>query len=169
MMDHNNPLQNYNGYSQPPQTPQMEQPLNEILFTNTSYSYTDYFPATDNNTISASYTINNYEQSPAFSFVNNASTTPTTQSASQNIPHSSSSESLNTAIANNSYHFEIPGFKIIIIPTTTTTPYANLNNSNTQNQFQQDNVPLNIVTNNSQIQFQQNSNESFINFNNFRG
>ena len=60
-------------------------------------------------------------------------------------------------IANNSYHFEIPGFKIIVIPTpisSISSPYSNLNNLDMQNQFQQDYVPWDIITDNSQARLQ---------------
>ncbi|RIA98582.1 hypothetical protein C1645_812646 [Glomus cerebriforme] len=69
-------------------------------------------------------------------------------------------ESLNM-IANNSYQtnpfeifrFEIPGFKIIIIPTISS--YVNLNNLDMQNQLQPDHhLTTNIFTDNSQTQFQ---------------
>jgi hypothetical protein len=62
------------------------------------------------------------------------------------------------------FRFEIPGFEIVVIPTTPTTSFSNSANLNMQNQFQQDQTQFQ--------QQQQNSrgvNGSFINFNNFRG
>ncbi|RIA88051.1 hypothetical protein C1645_739680 [Glomus cerebriforme] len=63
------------------------------------------------------------------------------------------------------FEFEIPGFKIFVVPTTT-----NLTNlDNVQNQFQNDSFSSN--NNNNSIQFQQQNQNTFINdsfnFNNF--
>ncbi|RIA85712.1 hypothetical protein C1645_781247 [Glomus cerebriforme] len=221
-MDYNNFLQNNNTHSNNLQSPQMNQPLSNALYNNVnaSCSYTDYFPAVDNNIIPAS---NTYEQQLSFANGGHAiSTTPyapqyigqnifpsplgslvTTVNSSQ-INHSgvfrfeipgfeifivptyspyTNSNDLNmqnppqrdiTSTAQSLFYapqgvfrFEIPGFKIIIIPTS--SPYVNLNNLNMQNQPQQNYVPSNIVPSNLQNQFQQNSNDAFINFNNFHG
>src|SRR5207248_5837895 len=84
-------------------------------------------------------------------------------------PSSIPLNSLNSMIANPSqseiFRFEIPGVRIIVIPTS--SPFANLTDLDAQNLFQQDytNYSNNIFTDNLQ---QQNSNESF-NFNNFSG
>jgi hypothetical protein len=205
MMDHNKTLQNGNGfdsYSQPPQVEQ--QSLPNVLHDNANppCNYSDYFSATDNNIIPASYTYppSNYEQQQVMFY----NATPTTSYAPQYTA------SLNV-IANNSSQtncseifFEIPlEFKIIIkcIPTTSTVQNQfqqdytsnivadnlqtqdytsssivadNLQNYNSSNiinndlQTPQDFNSSSIVNNNSQIQFQQNSNQSFTNFNNFR-
>src|ERR1044072_7062684 len=138
-MNQNNPLQNnttgLNNYPQPPTNMiQMEQSdYSDYLFTNV---------------ISDSYATSNYgqqqfEQSEqsAFSFVNNEDSTSTTQSsyyAPQYANRGTPSLNTNFSQSNNSeiFRFEIPGFKIIVIPTS--SPFANLTNLDMQNQFQQD-------------------------------
>jgi hypothetical protein len=140
-MDQNNPLQNnfnntgFNNYSQ--------SPTNVIPMDYSSYLFT-----TDDNVISESYAARNYEQQQseqsekfAFSFVNNEDSTLTAQSLyyAQAPQYSTSSLNTNSSQANNSeiFQFEIPGFKIFVVPTS--SPFANLTNLDTmQNQFQQD-------------------------------
>jgi hypothetical protein len=178
-MNQNNPLQNYfNDNAQP--------------MIQTEQSGSDYFSAVGDNITSSSYATSNYEQQPeysAFSFLNNGNAQPLSsaqQYTDQNI--SSTLNSLNTMIANSSqseiFRFEIPGFQIIIIPTS---PHANVDMQN-----QQDYTYLNPTTSlvgqsqlNQEQSYvysangttsggssthyqQQNFNESFNNFNNLR-
>ncbi|GBB84884.1 hypothetical protein RclHR1_11470005 [Rhizophagus clarus] len=109
-----------------------------------------------------SYISNNYEQQATFSYISNqytTSTNSTTQHYStttssytpqyigHNVNYNSSqfiqnvSPQFNFPQTNNSqlFRFEIPGFEIIIIPTSSS--FVNLNNlnmQNHQNHFQQD-------------------------------
>ena len=173
--------QNGNGFNSYSQQPQLGQPLSNVLHdnVNASCSYSDY-SATDN-IIPAShiYTPSNYEQQQA--------TFPNANSTMSYAPQYTIS--LNVIAGDSSEIFlEIPaGAKIIIrcIPTSTMQnqfqqSYTsnivadNLQNYNSSNiinndlQTPQDFNSSSIVNNNSQIQFQQNSNQSFTNFNNFR-
>ncbi|GBB95793.1 hypothetical protein RclHR1_02610030 [Rhizophagus clarus] len=174
-MNCDNSLRNNASYSnnlQSSQSFQMEQPSLNTLY-NTS-NYNDYSSATDNDNVPASYT----EQQHTFSFVGDEHATTR---IAQPLPHapqyapqynSYSYPSLNSInmIPNSSevFRFEIPGFKIIIIPNS--SPYSSLyTNLDNLDQPRQVFTPPNIVIDNSQTQLQQNSNESFINFNNFHG
>lgn len=173
-MDYYNTLQNndeFNNYSNNLQPLQMDQPLSNTLNNNVNSScdYSD-FSIMSNNNIPTSYMANNYEQQQSLlSSVNNENHTATTQSLSyepQYTSHdghiiSSPLNSLNM-ITNSSqinrsdiFKFEIPGFKIVVIPTSSTTssPYTNLNNFDTQNQVQQGYTSPIVDTHNSQTQF----------------
>jgi len=178
MDNNNNPLQNNDSYSEISQPLQMDQPLSNNTFynnnVNSSCNYAD-FSVTSNNIIPTSYSASNYEQQQStFSSVNNENVTSATQSSSYAPPQYTSSHvslplnspnmiTTNPSQTNHSeiLRFEIPGFKIIIIPTSSPTPplYGNLNNLDTQNQFQQDYASSNVVADNSNPQIQ---------FNNFR-
>ena len=181
-MDHNNPLQNdihngfidnggFNSYSSnlPPTNVIQEQPSSNTSYNNLTTSYD--FSA-------ASYAANNYEQQPMFYNEHATSTLQSYPTNSSNSGHNvNSSPLINFPQINNPeiFRFEIPGFKIVVVPTTlTTSPCSNLTNLNMQNHLQ-DHTFSNIITYNSQSQFQQQQrnsldvNESFINFNNFRG
>jgi hypothetical protein len=180
MMDQNNLLQNnfndnaeFDSYSQP--MIQTEQP-----------GYPDYFSTAED---SAFYTTSNYEQQPensAFSFPNNGNAQPLSnaqQYADQNI--SSPFNPINTTIANSSqtaevFRFEIPGFKIIIIPTSSSlanldvqdytylNPTTSLVGQSQLNQEQSYASSVNRTTSggSSTHHQQQNFNESFNNFSN---
>jgi Fe-S cluster assembly iron-binding protein IscA len=145
-MDQNNPLQNnfsntgFNNYSQ--------SPTNVIPM-----DYSSYLLTTDDNVISESYAARNCEQQSeqsAFSFVNNEDSTSTAH-APQYSNQDTSSLNTNSSRANNSesFQFETPGLKIIVVPTS--SPFANLNNFDTmQNQFQQDYIYSNSSLNQEQ-------------------
>ncbi|CAB4397540.1 unnamed protein product [Rhizophagus irregularis] len=133
----------------------------------------------NNDIVPTSYT---QQKQPMFSFASDENTTAGT---TQLLPHaptapydsyniSSPLSSLNMIYNSSQSHsevfrFEIPGFKIIIIPNSSphSSLYANLDNLDIQNQSQQAFTSPNVVIDNSQIQFQQDSNESFTNSNNF--
>src|ERR1043165_3752107 len=115
-MNQNNPLQNnttgFNNYPQPS--------TNMIQMEQSDYS--DYLFTTDDNVISDSYITSNYgqqqfEQSERSAF--SLDSTSTTQSLYYTPNQEISSLNTNSSQANNSeiFRFEIPGFKIIIIPT----------------------------------------------------
>ena len=172
-MDNNNPLQNnvnnihdgfidnggFNSYS------------SNLPPTNLNTSYN--FSAMGDNTSAT----NNYEQQPMFSFMNNQDATSTMQSYPMSSQYTDdynvNSSPLNFPQENGNpeiFRFEIPGFKVEIFVTPTTSITTNLN---MQNQFQQQGHTFsNVITDNSQTQFQQQQqnsldvNESFINFNN---
>ncbi|GBC10651.1 hypothetical protein RclHR1_00980028 [Rhizophagus clarus] len=120
-----------------------------------------------------------------FSFVSDEyATTRTTQPLAHTPQHDSynsydipfSINSLNM-IPNSSqshsrvFKFEVPGYKIIIMPNSSpySSLYTNLDNLDTQIQSQQVFTSPKIVVDNSQTQLQQNSNESFNNFSNLHG
>ncbi|RIA82761.1 hypothetical protein C1645_834868 [Glomus cerebriforme] len=175
-MNHNNPLQNnvnnthdrfvdnrFNNYSSTSTNViNMEQHS-----TNSLCNYTD-FSATEGNNMLASYATNNYEQQTTFSFLNNEHVISTTQSystitssyAPQYIDHNvnqnppqyiqNTSQPLNFPQTNNSqiFRFEVPGFKIIIIPTTSSIL------TSLDMQIESHNVSFsNNTTDNSQTQF----------------
>ncbi|CAG8652855.1 uncharacterized protein OCT59_005103 [Rhizophagus irregularis] len=173
-MDYYNILQNndeFNNYSNNLQPLQMDHTLNNNV--DSSCDYSDFSSITSNNNIPTSYMANNYEQQQSlFSSINNENYTTTTQSLSyepQYTSHTSSHDShiaspLNSLnmITNSSqinrsdiFKFEIPGFKIVVIPTSSTTSssYANLNNFDTQNQVQQGYTSPIVDSHNSQTQF----------------
>ena len=143
---------NFNSNNDHAQQPTMEQ-----------YGYSNYL---FNNGASASYTTdNNYGQQPEqqleqsmFSFTNNETQPSLSMSQHQDINQNPPSLPLNSMIADSSqannsesvFNLEIPGFKIKIIITPTSSPFANLN------QFQH--TYSNSFANNpdnSQTQFQQ--------------
>lgn len=138
-----------NNYSNvPTNVTQMRQPSSNVPCNNTNFSATP----------TMSYISNNYEQQATFSFINNqyaTSTTSTTQyhstttsyvpqyighNANQNSPQfiQNISPPFNFPQINNPqmFRFEIPGFEITIVPTS--SPFVNLNNLDMQNHFQQD-------------------------------
>jgi hypothetical protein len=138
--------------------------INNIIYDN----YSQMAATSDNNNIvQTTYTTDNdYEQQPSFSFVNNRHAAHPT-SIFQPQPTINSNYASEVSINNNvqnistplnfpqpnypdypdSYRFVIPGFEIIIIPTSS---FANLS---MQDQFQQDTNT--VVTGESQPQFQQ--------------
>ncbi|GBC10656.1 hypothetical protein RclHR1_00980033 [Rhizophagus clarus] len=168
----------YSNNLQSPQSFQMEQTSLNTLY-NTS-NYKDYPSATDNDIVLSSYT---EQQQPMFSFVGDEHATTRTTQPSPYAPQYNSHNSydnydnsfqLNSfnMIPNSSqshsevFRFEIPGFKIIIIPNSSpySSLYTNLDNLDAQIQSQQVFTSPNIVIDNSQTQLQQNSNESFVDF-----
>jgi hypothetical protein len=184
-MNHNNPLQSnfddntgFNGY--------LQTPTNMVQTEQSGRS--DYSSAVGDNITSTFYATSNYEQpqQPMFSFLNNDSTLSyALQYTDQNI--SPPFNPINTIISNSSqtevFRFEIPGFKIIIVPTS--SPLANLDmqsqqdtylNSTTslvsQSQLNQEQSyvsRVNGTTSGNSIHYQQqNFNESFNNFRNLR-
>ncbi|CAB4423962.1 unnamed protein product [Rhizophagus irregularis] len=201
MMNHNNPPLNnninniqdrfiidnggFNIYSSNlPQTNvmQIEQHSSNTLNSNLNIPYG--ISAMRDNIIPVSYAINNYERQSMTPSINNERVIST--STIQSYPAANSSNSSYTPYNSNhnvntpslnfnnpgTFRFEIPGFVIVVIPTTPTTNSTSLN---TQNQFQQEHTYSNITNDNSHTQFQQQQqnfldvNGSFINFNNFRG
>ncbi|CAB4374109.1 hypothetical protein RhiirA5_482856 [Rhizophagus irregularis] len=138
-----------NNYSNAPTNViQMRQPSSNVPCNNTN------FPATP----TMSYISNNHEQQATFSFINNqytTSTTTTTQyhstttsyvpqyighNVNQNSPQfiQNISPPFNFPQTNHPqmFRFEIPGFEIIIVPTS--PPFVNLNNLDMENHLQQD-------------------------------
>jgi hypothetical protein len=173
-MDHYNALQNNDDFTNNLQPLQMDQPLSNTLnnSVNSSCDYSD-FSITSNNIIPTSYTTaNDYEQQQQqqqqqqsiFSSVNNENHTTTTYEPqyTNHTNHISSPSPFNSLnMVTNSFQinhsdvfkFEIPGFKIVIIPTfSTTSSYTNLNNFDEQNQFQQGYTST-VDVHNSQTQF----------------
>ncbi|RGB43896.1 hypothetical protein C1646_749104 [Rhizophagus diaphanus] len=168
-MDYYNTLQNndeFNNYSNNLQPLQMDHTSNNNV--NSSCDYYD-FSITSNNNIPTSYMTNNYEQQQSlFSSINNENQTTTTQSFSyepQYTSHTSHDSHITSPlnslnmITNSSqinrsdiFKFEIPGFKIVVIPTSSTisSSYANLNNFDTQNQVHTSPI---VDSHNSQNQF----------------
>ncbi|GBB95791.1 hypothetical protein RclHR1_02610028 [Rhizophagus clarus] len=176
-MDPYNTLQDndmFNDYSNKLQL-QTDQP--NTLINNNVNSSCDYFdfPTTnDNNVISTtSYTTNDYEQQQSiFTSVNNEAPITTAQSLSYVPQYTSHTNSHNSHIPSppnsfnmitnssqinhpNIFKFEIPGFEIVFIPTSSTTSstYTNPNNFDTQNQVQQGYTSPTIDAYNSQTQF----------------
>ncbi|RIA95120.1 hypothetical protein C1645_758229 [Glomus cerebriforme] len=149
-----------------------------------SCSNTDYFSVTDDNIIPPSHpntsiTTDNFvnneylSSSHAPQYTNYNVDQNLVQNPSQTIQNMSSPSFLNSCQTNEIFRFEIPGFKIFIVPTSPTSPtpsspIVNLNN-NMQNQDLNyfDSSSSNIVTDDSKTQFQLDSNGSFIDFNNF--
>ncbi|CAB5379646.1 unnamed protein product [Rhizophagus irregularis] len=193
MMNHNNPPLNnninniqdrfiidnsgFNIYSSDlPQTNvmQIEQHSSNTLNNNLNISYG----------IPVSYATNNYERQSMTPSINNErviststiQSNPAANSSNSSYTPYNSNHNVNTPSLNfnnpGTFRFEIPGFVIVVIPTTPTTNSTSLN---TQNQFQQEHTYSNITNDNSHTQFQQQQqnfldvNGSFINFNNFRG
>ncbi|PKY42783.1 hypothetical protein RhiirA4_456641 [Rhizophagus irregularis] len=161
---------------------QIEQHSSNTLNSNLNIPYG--ISAMRDNIIPVSYAINNYERQSMTPSINNERVIST--STIQSYPAANSSNSSYTPYNSNhnvntpslnfnnpgTFRFEIPGFVIVVIPTTPTTNSTSLN---TQNQFQQEHTYSNITNDNSHTQFQQQQqnfldvNGSFINFNNFRG
>jgi hypothetical protein len=181
MMNYANSLQNNDSYSnnlRSSQSFQMEQSSSNTLYN--TFNYIDYSSATDNNIVPASSYIEQQQPTSFFAGDEHA-TTRTTQPfphPSQYTPQYnsydisppfSSPNMIPNSFQNHSevFRFEIPGFKIIIIPNFSPNS-SNLDNLDTQNQSQVFTSP-NIATDNSQTRFQQNSNESLTNINNFNG
>ena len=179
-MEHNYPLQNNfnNAYSDNfdnLQLTNMIQSSSNVFYDNANSSGT-YTDLTSDNIISTS--------TASDGLLSTCSTTPCTpqyighsvneqnqnllQNPSQNPPQyiqSPCPSFLNYPQTNETFTFEIPGFRIIVVPTT--PPIAN--NNSMQNQAQQDLNYSNIVTDISQTQFQQQNSLNLNNFNNFHG
>ncbi|RIA88052.1 hypothetical protein C1645_826935 [Glomus cerebriforme] len=103
----------------------------------------------DENPPTSLYTTGNYEQHPSFSFINNEQITSTSlsyepQYNNNYIPHiQSPPDDVQNPFNFPHFEFEIPGFKIFIVPTV-----SNLTNlNNVQNQFQNDSFSSHINNN----------------------
>jgi hypothetical protein len=141
----------FNGYMQP------------MIQTEQS-GYSDYSSAAGDNMASSSYTARNYEQQqPMLSFLSsehaNSATQPlyyAPQYADQYI--SSPLNTLNNSSQSGIFRFEIPGFNIIIVPTS--SPPANLD---MHNQFQHDHNYLDLSSYTSSVsQSQLNQEQSYV-------
>lgn len=140
----------YSSNLPPTNVMQIEQHSSNTLNNNLNISY-DISAMGDN----IPYATNNYERQSMTSSINNDERVISTSMQSYPAANSSNSSympyhsnhNVNTPSLNfNNPRLEIPGFVIVVIPTTSTT---NSTSSNTQNQFQQDHTYSNITTDNS--------------------